>query len=769
MPDLTPEELSAAESGITAAAAEGKSPEDAQAEKDERAQVAYWLNEIKVSRNFDREVYGQMAVSRGYAQGLSAHEVSVNLIGSAIDVMKAFLYAKNPDIAVTPARQTSLPTLERPIMPIEPVNPLPQLQAMISQVGGGEGVDAAAVGASPEVMMAAMPVKQKYDQDMAIYQAELAAYKQAMRAYIGEMKARQQARETRKRFSETMEILISKSWNLGELKEEARSSVGGTLTTSIGWLKATWQEDSGMDPLAIKRLNSLQENIGTIDMLKLEAADKPTENLDRLRQDITERITAVNAAKEVVTARGLVIDNLAAEDITIPIGVTKVVKTSSLPWLGHRVFMEVRKAKAMFPDVAKWEQPGAKVDCWASATRYSQRKPVVRVVVPEGEHPGVLVSSASDASQFTTGGDGKTNEMVADGTGDFLCFHEIWDKDAGLVRLVCEGLPRYPRQPHAPEVAVTRFFPFYAQAYVEADGMRYPQSLVQRSYQLQDEYNARRSSYKKQRTRNKQGIIADGTKLDKDEMGKLKMSTEGEITVIETAGQDIPIQNAFMAKPTVQLDPMLYEVDSIRRDFEEMWGIQQALQGGISVEKTATEADIQQQGFSAKTAFMREPLEVMLNDLAQATAEMLLQRLTLADAQEYAGPGAVWPEAASVSDLASMVSVSIKAGSTGKPNTASERNAWAQTYPMVTEAIKEIGALRQAPPTEIADKLERLVEITLQLAGSSIDKGEIVPQESMPTPQPQEGSPGAPAEPMPSMPSPDGPPMPAGPAGPGPV
>ena len=104
-----------------------------------------------------------------------------------------------------------------------------------------------------------------------------------------------------------------------------------------------------------------------------------------------------------------------------------------------------------------------------------------------------------------------------------------------------------------------------------------------------------------------------------------------------------------------------------------------------------------------------------------------------------------------------------------RPGFSSERNAWAQTYPMVTEAIKEIGALRQAPPTEIADKLERLVEITLQLAGSSIDKGEIVPQESMPTPQPQEGSPGAPAEPMPSMPSPDGPPMPAGPAGPGPV
>ena len=42
----------------------------------------------------------------------------------------------------------------------------------------------------------------------------------------------------------------------------------------------------------------------------------------------------------------------------------------------------------------------------------------------------------------------------------------------------------------------------------------------------------------------------------------------------------------------------------------------------------------------------------MLQEMAVATAEILLQRLTLEDAREYAGEGAEWPEAATVAPQA---------------------------------------------------------------------------------------------------------------------
>ena len=761
----TPREDEIIDTALAAADMDGKTPEEQQAYKEERQQVLRWLERIKEARDFDIDIFREMAVDRAYAAGVSAHEVSINLIGSAIDVMKSFLYARNPDVAVVPARQTSLPSLMRPVAPIEPVDPTAQLGQMAASVAP-EGVPPAALFQSPQVQAQVTPLIQQYQLDLSKYQQDLALFQQEMLAYAQEMQARREAREVRKRFAETLEILISKAWGLADMKGQARVAVGATLTTKIGWMKLAWHEDTGLDPLSVRKLQSLQENIRVIDRLREEAikGDGGSDNLDRLRQETAEAIAALNAAQEVVTARGLVVDAIPPEDMTVPIGVTRVAAaTSSAPWLAHRVFMTLTAARTTFPEVGE--------EKWKSAQLYSQRKPRMALRVPFEQHPGVegeggvVVASASDASQFTQGPDGNRTEMTPAADGEFVCIHEIWDKEQGVVRTVCEGLPCYVRPPHAPEISVTRFYPFYEMAFVEADGLRYPQSLVQRSRGLQDEYNGRRSALKRQRARAKQGVLADGSALDKDTMDKITSMADGEIAVIDTVGSK-PMQNVFMAKPVVKLDPMLYEVDSIRRDFEEMWGIQQALQGGIQREQTATEADIQQQGFAARTAFMREPLEAMFNEMAPATAEILLQRLSLEDAKSYAGPGAVWPEAASVSDLATLVSVQIKAGSTGRPNTASERNAWAQTMPMVTQTIEKIGALRGSSPQEVADKLEQVLDITLQLSGSAIDAEAIVPQESMPTggqaPMPD----GGPQPPMPDAPPPMGP---IGPPGPGPT
>lgn len=745
------EELAVAAAAIEQADAEGRTPEEAAAYREEKAQVSRWLETIRQAREFDKDVWKQMSVNRGYAAGFSAHEVSVNLIGSAVDVMKSFLYAKNPDVSVSPAKQAGLAHIDRPVPPVQPPDPMtgimqsPQAQALMgSDVGAAN-----AILQDPAVQQQLAPIMAQAQQAKMQFEAEQAQYVQAEGMYRDEMKRRRAERDSRKRFSETMEILISKAWSLADLKGEAKTAVGAALTTSIGWMKLAWHEDRGMDPISVRRLASLQENLANVDMLRAKVAEGQSSNLDAVRQEIAEAMAAIESQTEELIARGLVIDAVPGEDMTVPIGVTRVAKPTEAPWLGHRIFMKVEKLKTTFPDVPE--------ERWKKISTYSQRKPRMAIRVGIDEHPSIEM--ASEAGQFTQGADGKTVDMAESGDGDFGCVHEVWDKTEGVIRWLVEGLECYARPPSPPEISVTRFYPFYNMAPVEADGQRYPQSLVARSFPLQDEYNARRSALKKQRARAKQGILADATMLDKDEAGKIEKSVEGEITFVRSTG-GVKIREIFMEKPVVQLDPALYEVDSIRRDFEEIWGIQQALQGGIQVEKTATEADIQQQGFNVKTAFMREPLEAMLQEMAVATAEILLQRLNSEDAMEYAGPGAVWPDNASISDLASLVSVNIKAGSTGKPNTAAERNAWAQTMPMVTEAIKEIGALRGTPPQEVADKLERVLEITLQLSGSSIDVDDITPQESaapMPQLAPPEpgGMPGAPMPAQPNNPPPD--------------
>lgn len=728
----TPREMEVVDTAI--ASADDRPEED----KKEQAAVRAWLEKIEQAREFDKDAYKKMGYCRAVASGITPHEVSVNIIGSNIDTLKSVLYARNPDASVRPAPQTAAPSIPRPVAPVPPENPLPQLQAMLTQ--GGEAVPGGTgqIMADPMVQQQMLIQKADYDQKLAVYQQQKAVYEQELMFYIGTMMERRAAREERKRFSQTLEILISKTWELADLKGQARYAVGTTLTTSLGWLKATWQEDAGMDPVAMNTLQSLQENLRAIEDLRTRVADlHESGNRDALLQELGERMTAISAAREAVVARGLIVDWVAPEDMTCPIGVTRIAQaTSCAPWLAQRVFMTVDKAKTTFPDVCRrYEEAGGspKEDPWKKATTYSQRKP--RFAVVEGINDGAAtVELRSDPSQFTAGKEGQGAEMAVDGHGEFICVHELWDKEAGVIRTVAEGMDVYLRPPHAPEIRVTRFYPFYNMAFVETDGTRYPDSLTARSAKLQDERNARLSAAKKVRQRSKQGILGDATAIDKDEAGKINQSVDGEFTYVRTTGEK-PIQNVFMAKPTVQMDPALYRTDDIDANLERIWGIQEARQGANTREQTATEADIQEQGFQSRTTFMREPLESLLGELAVATAEILLQRLTLEDAREYAGQHAVWPEAASVLDLASLVTVTIKAGSTGKPNNAAERGAWNAAAPVILQSIKEIGALRGAAPTDIADAIEETINTTLRLLGSTITADEFVPQESMPTPQ----------------------------------
>jgi hypothetical protein len=165
-------------------------------------------------------------------------------------------------------------------------------------------------------------------------------------------------------------------------------------------------------------------------------------------------------------------------------------------------------------------------------------------------------------------------------------------------------------------------------------------------------------------------------------------------------------------------------------------------------------------------------LEMVMGDLAEYTAELARAHVTIEDAQAIAGPDAMWPEYAGPNDLSSLVNVSIRAGSSGKPDTAAERQAWANQLPLLQQAIVQIGQLRQSSPLDIADSLERLLKITAERSGDRIDIDSLVPQASdapePPAPGAMPGQGGPPPHgvlpggaPPPGQPGPSAPPLPA--------
>ncbi|KAK6697122.1 hypothetical protein SNK04_014387 [Fusarium graminearum] len=113
-------------------------------------------------------------------------------------------------------------------------------------------------------------------------------------------------------------------------------------------------------------------------------------------------------------------------------------------------------------------------------------------------------------------------------------------------------------------------------------------------------------------------------------------------------------------------------------------------------------------------------------------------------------------------DLAEFVRIEIRAGSSGKPNTALERQSWANLLPLLQTGITQIGQLRGASPNSIADSLEQLMRLTAERSGERFDIDQLIPQ--------NDGSQqAAPAQAVPGgAPPPQGgqqPPVPAAPPG----
>jgi hypothetical protein len=327
---------------------------------------------------------------------------------------------------------------------------------------------------------------------------------------------------------------------------------------------------------------------------------------------------------------------------------------------------------------------------------------------------------------------------------------ELWDRRDKHIRTMIDGVKKWAKDPFVPVYPTQRFYPYFYFAFYEVDGQRHPQSLSWRLYKLQDEYSATRSNFRITRERSIPSTMFNATMLSKEEAKKLSESKHQEFTPINPIDPTTPMANMFAAKPVNSIDPRLYDPTYILNDMERLSGVQEALSSAINGPgnpKTATEANIQQAGTSARTTSDRDNLEEMLTDLAQATAEQALQCLTSAEAMRIAGKKAFWPENMAIQDLFTLVAVDITAGSTGKPKQATDQQAWTTLLPIIRQMIAEIRQQLASGDIMSAQANIALLKKTMKIMGDEEDPDDIIPKEPPP------GSPGAGVPPPPITPN----------------
>jgi len=750
---VPPNELGPISLGM--ASAEAASHAAAHAKATEEADVKAWLCRIEEARKFDEGARKQYAIDRKHAKRRrGGFEVDVPIAGTYVDILKSFLYARDPDLDVMPAESTQPPPedeLMRMAKQAVSSDPSAKLQAQQAAEDAFNSsaqkksviVQAVAPAATKALtegggLPSSLPQLPDIDPDRDAEAASRSTMEKLIRDKVKELSAPyQQRRDDAKQFGSTLEIVVSRLWKKARLKDQAKPQVASALTVGIGWLKASWQERTGEDPLIRSQINDLQDNLKRLAATQAELAEGAP-NPDELKADIERQIQGLQAKVEVVVARGMAIDFVQAEDIQVAPSCGVLTSYRDAPWIAHRTFMGKEAAKASFPYIAEKLK---------SATSYGQVKPAdpTSDTNTTGLNPNV---SATEADSYRQGGEGAAKVSEA----NVVCVWEVWDKDSNTVLTLVEGVPCYARPPYTPDPGTSRFYPFFQYVIGEVDGERHPESLICRSAPLLDEYDRVRTGYAEHRRRIRPKTAFDASGLSPDEAAKIEGAGTQEMVGLKPMVPGTPVGQLLQPIAYAPIDPALYDTGVIRAELEMIWGIQEALSSSIRTAKTATEAEIQQTGTTARTGYMRDGLDMQFGELAEYTAEIAIQKLSREDVIALAGPWAFWPEGMTIDDIASLVTVDIKAGSSGKPDTTRQRQAWATAMPMLQNAIMQVGQLRGSSPADIADCIEELVAETLARTGDRIDAARFLPPapDADATPPPQQ----PPAAPMAGPPAP---------------
>ena len=475
----------------------------------------------------------------------------------------------------------------------------------------------------------------------------------------------------------TIETVTNRYLDDAQLKMRAKATVRAALTCSFGVLKVMYQQHIETDPLIHARIADSQDNRMRVKGLEMELEENGNPDDDGKKEEIGQTIAALNEKAEVGKTQGLVIDRVLTENLLLDPSIAEFWDYDQADWMIQIVPMKKAVAEGLY---------GYKLD---KATIYKHR----------GER-----SSSIGSGRLFSGGK-QTNDDDSQ-----ICILEIWDKQSQRVYTMAEGCEFWLREPYSPPKVGERWYPFFLLPFQTVDGHFVGPSIVDLTERLQDEHNSARDRYNEHRDLIKPGYIASA-ELNEKTLKRFTDSELGEITLIDAEGQ--PIQQAIMPKSYPPIDPAVYDTSPVRLDWEMVTGLQDASRSSVVKPKTATEANILQQSLSGRVSEFRDQVEDFLQQIAQYTAEILIQELHPQQVEKIMGPhkkgmlgdvvdpatgqpvtGIVelsydWPQL-SKDEVFELVQLKIRAGTTGVPDDLDRQESWTKLLPVIQPLISQI-------------------------------------------------------------------------------
>lgn len=514
-----------------------------------------------------------------------------------------------------------------------------------------------------------------------------------------------------KLLAHTLETVLNRLLTDADLKVRAKAAVRAALTTSIGCLKVCWQE-SEPAPVAVQRIQDSRDNIDHVAGLTSRLQDAGlSSDSDAIHEELSETVAALDERAEITAGYGLVVDRVMIDNLLIDPAVQNFEDYTSAGWIAQIIPMRRSEAEERF----RKKLDGAKV--------YTPDTGVEDVA------QGIVSRRIASASRSA-------------GEDDQICIYEIWDKASQRVYTMAEGCRWWLREPYSPAGVGKRWYPFFLLPYQVVDGCFVGPSLVDLTEKLQDEHNKARDNFNAYRELcSTPGWIASSD-VKPSAARTFVDSRFGEVILLDIE-QD-SLGKSIIPRPVPQVNAAVYDTTAVRQDWEMVSGLQDAARSSVVKAKTATEAKIMQNSQAGRVVEFTDQVEDWLSDLAVYSAEICLQHMDRAMIERIMGTEDYdWPEMLTKEDVFYMVDVSIRAGSTGKPDKVEVQETWQQMLPTLLQMIQQIAAIGMQGGD--VEPYKYLLQQTVSRFDDSIDLAALIPEIRQPQP-PQPPAAMAPAE-----------------------
>ncbi|MDH6302363.1 5'(3')-deoxyribonucleotidase [Polynucleobacter sphagniphilus] len=473
-----------------------------------------------------------------------------------------------------------------------------------------------------------------------------------------------------KLFCKTLEKVTNRALEHAQLKNRAKSTVRAALTCSFGILKVMYQRDPSKDSYIQGRINDAQENLLAIHELEKDLYDNDqVQHHDAKSAELKELIKSLQEQSEVQSAEGLVIDRVLTENLLIDPSICEFWDYTDADWICQIIPMKRGQAEAL----------------------YNKNLTNAKIYQPGQGEPSHKKAKRLASMQMNAGSGPVTDDQQ-------IAVLEIWDRATQRVYTMVEGATEWLREPYSPPRAGERWYPFFLLPYQVVDGQFVGPSLVDLTERLQDEHNEARDRFNQHRDLCIPGWVASAD-INEKTIKKHSDSRFGEITIVDTEGK--PLNQVIIPRGHPKIDPIVYDTSAVRYDWEQVTGLQDAARSTVVRPKTATEANILQRALSGRVFEFKDQIEDWLQEIAQYSAQVLLQELSKEQVERYMGPPSTktatvngelvmtmektydWPELTK-DRIFDMVDLRIRAGTTGAPDGIEDKESWLKVLPMIT-------------------------------------------------------------------------------------